>query len=43
MEEARNEARLLVDQAKTKLAALPSGSTRDLLATLADTVISRRF
>lgn len=43
IEDARNEARRLVDRAKTELSAVPAGSARDLLATLADAVISRRF
>ncbi|MHC4590840.1 MAG: hypothetical protein ACYTAQ_16335, partial [Planctomycetota bacterium] len=40
---ARAEAQRLVDQAKTELSALPTGAARDLLSTLADAVISRRF
>jgi octaprenyl-diphosphate synthase len=43
IEDARNEARSLIGRAKAELAALPAGSTHDLLATLADAVISRRF
>jgi octaprenyl-diphosphate synthase len=43
VQDARNEARNLVDQAKTELSILPSGAARDLLSTLADAVISRRF
>jgi len=40
---ARAEAQRLVEQAKTELSALPTGAARDLLSTLADAVISRRF
>jgi octaprenyl-diphosphate synthase len=40
---ARGEAQRLVDQAKAELSALPTGAARDLLSTLADAVISRRF
>jgi octaprenyl-diphosphate synthase len=43
VQDARAEAQRLVDQAKAELSALPTGAARDLLSTLADAVISRRF
>ncbi len=43
VQDALGEAQRLVEQAKTELSMLPSGAARDLLATLADTVIHRRF
>ena len=43
VENAQREAQHLVDQAKQELSSLPAGSARELLRTLADAVISRRF
>jgi geranylgeranyl pyrophosphate synthase len=43
VQDALGEAKRLVDQAKRELSVLPSGAARDLLSTLADTVIHRRF
>jgi octaprenyl-diphosphate synthase len=40
---AQADAQRLVDEAKEELSVLPSGGARDLLSTLADAVISRRF
>ena len=41
--EAQRHAQLLVETAKTELSVLPAGEPHDLLATLADAVITRRF
>jgi geranylgeranyl pyrophosphate synthase len=41
--EAEQEARRLIEQAKAELSVLPAGPARDLLSTLADAVITRRF
>ena len=43
VEDARAEARRLIDEAKAELSMLPAAAPRDLLSTLADAVISRRF
>ncbi len=43
VQDAQREAEQLIEQAKTLLAVLPCDAARDLLATLADAVISRRF
>ncbi len=41
--DAEQEAKRLIEQAKAELSVLPAGPARDLLATLADAVITRRF
>jgi octaprenyl-diphosphate synthase len=43
VENAQAEAQRLVEQAKEDLSILPPGAARDLMSTLADAVISRRF
>ena len=40
-EDARTRARQLIDQAKDALQCLPDSPSRDLLASMADTVITR--
>ena len=43
VEEAHGQAKDLIEEAKGELSGLPPGAARDLLETLADTVVSRRF
>ncbi len=43
VQDAQHEAGRLIAQAKQELEELPAGEARNLLATLADAVISRRF
>ncbi len=43
VQDAQREAEQLIEQAKTHLGVVPGDEARELLATLADAVISRRF
>ena len=42
VQDARGEAKSLIDRAKAELSSLPASAARDLLAKLADAVVSRR-